>query len=277
MEKIPMTLIKRFTPAQRLFHLVLVFCFLIQSATGLARMYITTDWGRGLSSLFGGYYGTLAIHWWVGLFMLAALCVHVVYLFKRVDWRRLPGSIYGPDSILPRLEDAGQAVQHIGWFLGLSKYPHIDRWIYLEKFDYWAVFWGICILGSTGVILYNPVFFSHYMPGWILNVLLWVHRIEAILAMGHVFIIHFFIGHLRRNNFPMDMAMFEGSVDLARLRLERPAWVARMERSGTLESQFAFEVTVGRRVLFYIFGYAAVVIGVLLLIGGLVNSTAITW
>lgn len=41
-----------------------------------------------------------------------------------------------------------------------------------------------------------------------------VPRIEAMLAMAHVFIIHFFISHLRRYNFPMDLAMFEGSVDL---------------------------------------------------------------
>ncbi len=73
------------------------------------------------------------------------------------------------------------------------------------------------------------------------------------------------------------MAMFEGSVDLAKLRLERPAWVARMEQSGVLESQFASEVTVGRRVLFYIMGYAVMVIGLFLLIGGLVNSTAVVW
>ena len=277
MDKIPMTLIKRFTLAQRLFHLVLMLCFVTQAVTGLARMYITTDWGKFLASLFGGYYGTLNIHWWVGLFMLAAFCVHIAYLFRRVDWKRLPGSIYGPDSILPRPEDASQAVQHIGWLLGLSKYPRIDRWTYLEKFDYWAVFWGICILGSTGVILYNPVFSSQYMPGWILNVLLWVHRIEALLAMGHVFIIHFFIAHLRRNNFPMDMAMFDGSVDLAKLRLERPAWVARMKQSGVLKRQIASEVTMEKRVLFYILGYAVMAIGVFLLIGGLVNSTALVW
>ncbi len=71
------------------------------------------------------------------------------------------------------------------------------------------------------------------MPGWVFNVLLWVHRIEALLAIAHVTTIHFFIGHLRRHNFPMDLAMFEGSVDLEKARHERPAWVERMEQIAT--------------------------------------------
>ena len=37
-------------------------------------------------------------------------------------------------------------------------------------------------LGVTGLMLYNPVLTSDFMPGWLLNVALWVHRIEAVLA-----------------------------------------------------------------------------------------------
>ena len=148
-----------------------------------------------------------------------------------------PKSIYGPDSILPRKEDLGQALQHAGWIAGLKQLPQFDRWGYWEKFDYLAVFWGITLLGITGVILYNPVFFSNYMPGWVLNVLLWVHRLEAVLAIVHVATIHFFIGHLRRHNFPMDLVMFEGSVDLEKARHERPAWGARLGTSGIRRSR----------------------------------------
>ena len=132
------------------------------------------------------------------------------------------------------------------------------------------------VLGVTGLILFNSVFSSYYMPGWGINIALWIHRIEAILAMAHVFIIHFFIGHLRRHSFPMDLAMFVGSVDLEAARHERPAWVARLEQSGRLESQLVAEAPARRRALFYIFGYAAIAVGLFLLIGGLVNSPSIT-
>ena len=51
---------------------------------------------------------------------------------------------------------------------------------------------------ATGLAMAFPLAASRIMPGWGLNVAFWIHRIEAILAMGHVFIIHFFIVHLRR-------------------------------------------------------------------------------
>ena len=115
------------------------------------------------------------------------------------------------------------------------------------------------------------------MPGWGLNVALWIHRIEAILAMCHVFIIHFFIGHLRRQNFPMDRAMFEGSADLEATRHERPAWVTRLHQAGALESLLVPEVTGSLRAVYYLLGYLFLAIGFFLLIGGLVNSPYITW
>jgi cytochrome b subunit of formate dehydrogenase len=179
--------------------------------------------------------------------------------------------------LLPRLEDLFQAVQHVGWFLGMSKPPKFDRWGYWEKFDYWAVFWGMVIIGGTGLILYDSVFSSRFIPGWGLNVALWIHRIEAILAMAHVFIIHFFIGHLRRHNFPMDLAMFEGSVDLEKTRHEKPAWIARVEQAGALETIMAKEDSPVLRIIYYLFGFTAVAFCVFLLIGGIINSTSITW
>ena len=97
-----MTRIKRFTPVQRVFHLLLMLSFLTQAFTGLARLYIETNWGRFLASIFGGYNMAHTIHWWVGIFMLALLGVHVIYVLIHIDWRRFPKSVYGPDSILPR-------------------------------------------------------------------------------------------------------------------------------------------------------------------------------
>lgn len=269
--------LRRFTPAQRIFHLLLLLSFFNQAASGLARMYIETDWGRFLASFFGGYQGALNVHKWVGIFMLVLFCAHIIYVIAKIDWVRFPKSIYGADSMLPRFEDIGQALQHVKWMLGSSKAPQFDRWGYWEKFDYWAVFWGMVVLGCTGLILFDSVFTSYFLPGWSVNIALWIHRIEAILAMAHVFIIHFFIGHLRRHSFPMDLAMFEGSVDLEKTRHEKPAWVERVEKAGKLESVLAVEPGPVRRFCFYLFGYAALTFGVFLLLGGLINSLSITW
>lgn len=169
--------------------------------------------------MFGGYEAALTVHKYVGIFMICGFLIHVLYLLFRIDWQDFPRSLFGPDSLLPRPKDIKDFFQHIGWFFGMTRAPQFDRWGYWEKFDYWTVFWGMVIMGGTGLILVYSMAASRLMPGWGLNVTFWIHRIEAILAMAHVFIIHFFIAHLRRHNFPMDRAMFEGSVDIDATRL----------------------------------------------------------
>lgn len=271
------TRIRRFTPEQRGFHLLLILTFLTQAATGLARLYIETAWGKQLAWVFGGYDSCLTVHKYVGIFMILLFLAHIVYVLSKVDWKRFPASISGPDSLVPGKKDLKDFFLHVGWFLNFTRGPEFDRWGYWEKFDYWAVFWGIPLLGITGLLLAYPLAASRIMPGWGLNVALWIHRIEAILAMCHVFIIHFFIGHLRRHNFPMDRAMFEGSADLEATRHERPSWVARLQQAGALDSLLMPEVTGNLRAAYYLLGYLFLAIGLFLLIGGLVNSPYITW
>lgn len=264
--------IRRFTPIQRGFHLILMLTFVIQSATGLTRMYGGTGWGERMADLFGGYSNTLTIHKGVGLFMLFAFIIHLIYILTTRNWRKLPASVYGPDSLLPRLEDIVQSIRHVGWIIGLKGPPRFDRWTYWEKFDYWAVFWGICLLGGTGLLLYSPVHSSRFIPGWTLNVLLWIHRIEATLAMAHVFLIHFFIGHLRRENFPMDLAMFDGGVDLEKARHERPEWVERLEKEGALQHALVANSPLSLRVIYHVFGFAIIIGCLYLLVNAFLNA-----
>ena len=71
---------------------------------------------------------TLQIHKWVGLFMLAAFGVHIISVLVHIEWRRFPGSIYGPDSLLPRFADAPQALQHLDGLhhLLVTEFPHAE-------------------------------------------------------------------------------------------------------------------------------------------------------
>jgi len=269
--------IRRFTPIQRLFHLILMLCFLTQGATGLSRLYIETAWGQWLAWIFGGYGTAGTIHKIVGVAMFLAFGTHLIYVLFKIKWQSGPRALFGPDSLVPHPRDIKNFFLHIGWFLHLSRHPRFDRWGYWEKFDYWAVFWGTPVLGVTGLLLISPVFTSLFFPGWILNIALWVHRIESILAMAHVFIIHFFIGHLRRHSFPMDLAMFEGAVSLESVRHEKSIWIERLESSGRLQQMMVPRASKSFRVACYFFGYTAMAIGLFLLIGSLFNSTSITW
>lgn len=269
--------LRRFTILQRAFHLLLMLAFMLQTATGLGRMYIETAWGRGLAAPFGGYEGCLAWHKFGGGALLALFALHIVYLLGKFIAAGGKGMLFGPDTLLPRPKDLLQFFQHTFWMLGLGKEPQFDRWSYWEKFDYWAVFWGMLIIGVTGIMLWDPVATTVYIYGWGLNLALWVHRIEAILAIGHVFIIHFFIAHLRRRSFPMDRAMFEGSVDLAHAEQEKGAWIERLKTAGKLDASMAAEKPLPARIVAYVVGYAVVISGVLLLVYGVLNAPFVTW
>ena len=121
------------------------------------------------------------------------------------------------------------------WFLGLGARPEYGRWTYWEKFDYFAVFWGIVVIGSTGLTLWFPVFFTRFLPGAFINVATIIHSDEALLATGFIFTIHFFNTHLRPEKFPMDTTIFTGHMPLAELRRDKPREYTALVAAGKLE------------------------------------------
>lgn len=265
-----MILLKRFNRTQRLYHLFLMLTFLIQSGTGFSRLFITTNFGRSLSGLFGGYETAIKIHFWVGVLMMTGFTVHIVYLIKRIKRRDLANSIMGPDSLVLGPQDAQHLFQRILWTLGLGSPPKLDRWAYWEKFDYWAVFWGLPLLAITGIMLKFPLLTTLVLPGWVLNITALLHRAEAILAASYIFIVHFFIGHLRPFSFPMNEAMFSGSVHLEEVLKEKPAWVERLKQEGKLEFMITKPPALWYRVVYFIFGYIALGFGIYILVNGII-------
>ena len=61
--------------------------------------------------------------------------------------------------------DGREFVASIKWFFGKGERPDYGRFTYWEKFDYFAVFWGMFIIGSTGLFLWFPEFFTNVLPG----------------------------------------------------------------------------------------------------------------
>jgi len=77
----------------------------------------------------------------------------------------------------------------------------VDRYAYWEKFDYWAVFWGMIVIGFSGYAMWFAPFFAHFLPGWALNAVLVIHSEEGLLAILFIFSIHFVNTHLRPDSF----------------------------------------------------------------------------
>lgn len=264
--------VKRFNALERSFHFFLIVTFLVQTATGFGRVYVTTYWGERLIDVFGGYQSATTLHIRVGFVMIAGFLIHTLYVLARVQWRRFPGCIFGPDSLVPNMNDARNFVQQVLYFLGRRPPPRFDRWTYWEKFDYWAVYWGMPLLALTGVMTAYPLESSRIFPGWFLNIAALLHRAEAVLAASYIFIVHFFIGHLRPFSFPMNEAMFSGTVPLEEVEEEKPLWLARLKQDGRLAQMQSNAPKPWFKLAYFVFGYAALFSGLYLLVNGIIYS-----
>lgn len=226
--------IRRFDGPTRALHIVIMVTFLGLSATGLPLLFSDASWSRVLAALFGGFHGAGLVHRFFGATLLLAVVWHVANVSWRAFVRGERGLFWGPTSMVPQPRDVVQLFQQIRWFVGAGPRPRFEHFAYWEKFDYWAVLWGTALMGAAGLVLWFPVAASRVLPGWMFNVALFVHGAEATLAIGFIFVIHFFNGHLRPGKFPMDLVIFTGSVSGHELREERAAEYARLEQTGAL-------------------------------------------
>jgi cytochrome b subunit of formate dehydrogenase len=135
-------------------------------------------------------------------------------------------------------------IGHLRWFLRLGPRPRFDHFTYWEKFDYWAVFWGMGVIGGSGLVLWFPEFCSRFLPGSWFNIALLVHGEEGLLAVGFIFTIHFFNSHLRPEKFPMDPVIFSGRITAHELVEERPAEYERLVAERRLEEHEVGEAPV---------------------------------
>jgi len=152
------------------------------------------------------------------------------------------------------------------WFLGMGPRPRYGRWTYWEKFDYFAVFWGVAIIGSTGLLLWFPAVFTRVLPGWLINVATIIHSDEALLAAGFIFTIHFFNTHLRPDAFPMDPVIFTGYTSLSELKHDRPREYEELKASGELEARMTAPISKRRMKLLHVFGLTCLCVGITLVI-----------
>jgi len=219
---------QRFDRVDRVLHGFLILSFLGLASTGMPLLFSEAPWAARMARLLGGFAVTHRLHRVFAAIMILVFLTHILRLIEGVAIRRDYGIFWGPRSMVPQPRDLREMFQHVRWFVGLGARPEFDRYTYWEKFDYWAVFWGMAIIGGSGLLLWFPETFARVLPGWVFNSALLVHGEEALLAVGFIFTIHFFNGHLRPEKFPMDLVIFTGRVSETDLREERPAEYARV-------------------------------------------------
>jgi len=226
---------QRFDKYNRLLHGMLMFSFLGLAFTGMPLLFSDAAWAMTLAAVFGGGHAAGVVHRVFACVMITCFLVHVFRLMHRLYVKKELEVLWGPASMTPQPRDLFEMIGHIKWFLRLGPKPQFDHFTYWEKFDYWAVFWGMGVIGGSGLVLWFPVFFSRVLPGSWFNIALLVHGEEGLLAVGFIFTVHFFNSHLRPDKFPMDKVIFTGRVSRHELMEERPSEFARLQRAKTLD------------------------------------------
>lgn len=268
--KIKKKVYRRFKTKHIILHLFVVSSFLGLAVTGLPLKFNYTEWGKAIMDFIGGVETAGIIHRICAIITFGYFIVTLVMSTRFLFSKKYPGEtfgqrLFGPDSLFPNRKDFRDIKAMFRWFFFRGPKPAFDRWTYWEKFDFLAVFWGVAVIGSSGLILWFPEFFGHFLPGWVFNAATIIHSDEALLAVGFIFTIHFFNTHFRAEKFPMDFVIFNGQVTEEEMIHERSQQWERYQSEGITEE---FEVKkpapVAWDIALRIFGLLALLTGVVL-------------
>src|SRR6266568_5840565 len=256
----------RFTREQRYLHAVLFSTFLGLAGTGLPLRFSESVWARGLASGVGGFGAILFFHKFCAIVLTVAFLIHVKEIFTRGLYRREKGIFWGSTSMVGNWKDVKDLLGHLRWMIGLGPKPQFERYAYWEKFDYWAVFWGMIVIGFSGYAMWFAPFFARFLPGWALNAALVIHSEEGLLAILFIFSIHFVNTHLRPDSFPMDMVVFTGVESEEEFKHKRPLEYERLAREGKLEARLGEAPQTWLLNFSRVVGFTAILIGLTLLV-----------
>ena len=256
----------RFSAPQRYLHGSLAVTFLGLAVTGLTLRFSGAHWAVALAAAVGGFRAVLFFHLLNAVVLTVAFLIHVANLGYRIIFRKEYGLVWGPSSMVPNLKDIQDFIQQFKWFFFRGEKPKFGRYAYWDKVDYWAVFWGMGIIGLSGYAMWFAPFFAKLIPGSWLNIALLIHGEEAILAVGFIFTIHFFNTHLRPDNFPMDLVIFTGRQSEEELQQRHPEEYKQLVESGRLEKLRVDPPPRWLRNFGFIFGSSAIFIGLVFLV-----------
>jgi cytochrome b subunit of formate dehydrogenase len=213
--------VERFDIHFRVQHILLFTTFLVLAFTGWGLKYAGLDASHWLIRLSGGAETAGIIHRVAGIVLVLDFIYHLIYMAYLILSGKLKFRM--ETTVVPVLSDAKDLIQNFKYYMGLAdREAEYGKFNYKQKFDYWAVFWGMAIIGSSGVALAFPIAASYLIPefttGWIWQLLSIMHSDEALLAVVFILFWHFYNEHLKPATFPMSWVWLTGKLTKAEMK-----------------------------------------------------------
>jgi cytochrome b subunit of formate dehydrogenase len=216
---------KHLTFNQRQQHVLLMVSFAGLVLTGIPMKYMHVEWMHTLYKMMGGIELAPVIHRGCAVVMgfcflfhfLYIACCYVEYYLKPLQKAGKLTLQNALKSILvlpmvPNLEDLRNIWRSMLYRLYITnERPSASRFNFKEKFGYLAVFWGVPVIGLSGVVLWGQDFFTQFLPGNTLNFCLIAHSDEALLATMVIMLWHIYNTHLKLEHLPMGMSWLTGT------------------------------------------------------------------
>ncbi len=213
----PATLHIRFSLVDRAQHLLMLLSFTTLAITGLVQKYALSGVAIFVVRLWGGIENIRTTHHTAAIVLMLVAIFHVLELGYKAY-------VMGAGlSMLPGLQDIKDAWFALMYNVGLRKTrPQMGRYTFEEKAEYWALIWGIVVMGFTGFMMWNPLATVKIFPGDFIPAAKVAHGSEALLAVLAIIVWHMYGVHLRRFN----KAMWTGKLSDEEMLHEHPLELA---------------------------------------------------
>ena len=201
----------------RLQHATMAVSVIVLIITGIPLKFHESGWAKGIIGALGGPDVTPIIHRVGATGLIIAGLWHLFYIAFTREGR------WNFKQLIPMPKDAVDAFKQIVYYLGRTdERPRFDRFSYVEKFDYWAVYWGMVIMIGSGTVLWFTDFWLRFVPKWFTDIAKEAHSDEALLATLAIVIWHFYNVHFNPHKFPMNRTFITGQISELEMREEHP-------------------------------------------------------
>lgn len=213
-EKKEQRMFERFGKNFRYQHMLMFVSVIILIITGIPLKFPTFGFSKFIIiDVFGGLGNSTLIHRVGAVGLIIVGFWHLVYIiFSRVGRRDF-------FLMIPRPQDGIDAFHNIMYFIGRrASAPKFGRFSFIEKFDYWAVYWGMVVMIGSGAIMW----FKELFPKYIFDIGREAHSDEGLLATLAIVIWHFYNVHFNPEVFPMSFVWWHGQLTEAEMKHHHP-------------------------------------------------------